>query len=1113
MLHTNYPHRAGRFLLYTTFTLLFLVGVSGCTPSLPDDVETAYAELPEKIDYNFHVKPILADRCYACHGPDVGSRKANLRLDIEEEAFSKLASGNFALVKGSARKSEVFHRIISDDPEYQMPPPDSKLSLTANEIAIITKWIEQGSEWKPHWSFLTIEKPSVPATSWDVINPIDNFIQSALVEQGLSPNPTADKERLLRRVTLDLTGLPPTIEEMDDFLADNNEDAYEKIIDRLLKTEAHAERLAMEWLDIARYADSHGVSFDGYREMWPYRDWVVAAFKQNISFDQFITKQVAGDLIPNALKEDKLATAFYRNNPMEASEGSIEEEYRVEYVAERTSTTGTAFLGLTIGCARCHDHKFDPITQKNFYQLSAFFNNVNELGLGPRDLNRAPTLVLLEGQQEKKIDSLNRLIREKEAMLSKSEIVLIKNYVDGINKPAIINGEIGYFPFEEVKKIKRKKKLPFLTEEEKKEYEKLKKEEAKKKKQGDKEKSKEDNFEEVLLIDNNKKSEATLGVSTGKGKKGNGLVFDDDFDYASLNEIGWIEHYEPFSASIWINPTKREKAHAKTIMGNSNSYSAFFRGWDFTLDSTNHIKVRLIHRLPDDYIEVITDRTVPFSQWTQIGFTYDGSQRAKGVSIFVNGKQQSIKILSDKLSRSIRPFHRYTSRPDTLAIRLGKSYRLWTGDPGIYVGAMDEARIFNRQLTELEMSWLGEIELGSTKTTAINAHRRARSDQQLSVERELQSLRKSKASILDNTSEIMVLEDRKEKRKTYLLARGVYNVHAEEVECNTPENILPFPSEYPKNRLGLAQWLVNSKNPLTSRVTINRYWQLFFGNGIVKTTEDFGIQGELPTHPELLDWLAAEFMESDWDLRKMIKLMVMSNTYRQSSYASAENYSADPENRYYSRSSSYRWPAEIIRDNALAASGILKQKIGGPSVKPYQPEGLWEDLGDFSYKLSKYKQDTGANLHRRSMYTFVRRFSPSPFLTNFDAGNREICITRRVNTNTPLQALNLLNDPQFVEASRCLSERMQLEREELADQITFGFRLSTGTTPTTEILKTLKEHYESAFKHFTKNPGMADSILNVGMLPHNVKLDKTKTAALTVVANTIFNYDETYMKR
>ncbi len=1097
------------FALFGTFFF-------GCKPSLPDPVAEAYELLPNEVDYNFHVKPILADRCYACHGPDEGSRKAGLRLDSEEEAFAKLASGNFAFVKGNVNKSEVYHRMISEDAELLMPPPESNMTLSANEIATIVKWIEQGSKWKPHWSFMKVIKSEVPEVDkqWVRNNPIDNFIQTELIRQNLEPNPVADKERLLRRVTLDLTGLPPTIQEMDNFLADKSPKAYEKVVDRLLSSQENAERLTMEWLDVARYADSHGVSFDGYREMWPYRDWVIQAFKDNMPYSDFITKQVAGDLLPKASTEDKLATAFYRLNPMEASAGSISEEYRVEYVAERTATTGTAFLGLTIGCARCHDHKFDPISQKNFFQLSAFFNSIDEYGLGPTDLNRAPTVLLFEGKDKVRIDSLDLLISETEKELTKIQAAEIKNYVAEIGELSKIENEVGSFSFESFEKIKRvkKKENPFADEEAE-EY----------KKKSPKEKAKIDSLkmvekkkietEEILILDKNKKSEATLGVELVAGKKGKALAFDDDYDYVSLNDNGFYDQYDPFSASVWVNPKKEEINHLKNIIGNSNNFLGFYRGWEMILDSSNHVSLRLIHRLPDDYLEVVTEDSVPFDTWTQLGFSYDGSGKASGVSLFINGKNQKVKSLNDKLTRSILPIHEYTAKLDTLPLRLGKSYRLFTSDPGIYKGLIDEVKLYDRELSSLEMAKLGDADPSTISKPAINQFFNENDKKAIALRNELRSLRKARTTLMGSIREVMVMEDMAEPRPTYLLSRGLYNQYAEEVETSTPENILPYPKDYPKNRLGLAKWLVNEENPLPSRVLINRYWQMIFGTGIVKSSGDFGIQGDLPTHPELLDWLAAEFMESNWDLKKMLKLMVMSATYQQSSFANAEKYEADPDNKFYSRSSSYRLPAEFIRDNALASSGILDKKVGGPSVKPYQPEGLWEELGDFSYKLHKYKQDSVANLHRRSMYTFARRFSPAPYMITFDAGNREICITRRVNTNTPLQALNLLNDPQFVEASRSMSERVIREKVTLDEQLTMSFRLSTGVTPTPALLATLKEHYQSAFKHFQENPSLADSLLAVGELPRDNRLDKAQTAAMTVVANSILNFDETYMKR
>lgn len=1098
-------------------SLLGLLLVFGCQPSLPEDVELAYETLPEKIDYNFHVKPILADRCYACHGPDEGSRKAGLRLDIEENAFMKLSSGNRAFSKGSLGGSEVYHRMISLNPETVMPPPESNLTLTPAEIATIAKWVEQGAEWKEHWSFLKVESPAIPEVKedWKRNNEIDYFVQAELGRQGLSPNPQADKERLLRRVTMDLTGLPPTIQQIDDFLNDNSERAYEKVVDRLLASQEHAERLTMEWLDIARYADSHGVSFDGYREVWPYRDWVINAFKNNIPISDFITKQVAGDLLPNGTTEDKLATAFYRLNPMEASAGSIQEEYRVEYVAERTATTGTAFLGLTIGCARCHDHKFDPISQKNFFQLSAFFNSIDEFGLGPTDLNRAPTLMLFKDYQRKKLDSLDQLILQKEKILEEYQVSEIKDYVGTISPDKLLPKEIASYSFESFEKIKKEKKRrnPFAEEEAEEYKTKTAKEKAKidSLKKANKKKKKE--YEEILILDNNKNAEATLGVELVNGWKGKGLLFDDDYDYVSLNKVGFFDQYDSFSASAWIKPQENEKRHIQNIIGNSNNFLGFYRGWEMFLDSANHLSVRLIHRLPDDYLEVITEKSVKFETWTQVGFSYDGTGNAAGVTLYMDGESQQVSVVSDQLSRSILPIDEYTAKIDTLPVRLGKSYRLFSFDPGIYKGYMDEVKLFDRELTSLEMASLvgnSSIQLSSENS---KEYLLAKEQKAIQLRNNIRSLRKAKLEILEKTQEVMVMEDMPEPRPTFLLKRGVYNDYGEKVLPSTPENVLPFPEDYPQNRLGLAKWIINPDNPLPSRVIINRYWQMIFGTGIVKTSGDFGIQGDLPTHPELLDWLAYEFMDSGWDLRSMLKLMVMSAAYQQSSFADPEKYEADPENKYYARSSSYRLPAEFIRDNALASSGILDKKIGGPSVKPYQPEGLWEELGDFSFKLHKYKQDTGSNLHRRSLYTFTRRFSPAPYMITFDASNREICITKRVNTNTPLQALNLLNGPQFIEASRFMSERVIKEEETLEDRLKLSFRLATGVTPNEKLLATLKEYYESAYTHFQENPLSADSLLAVGELPRDLALDKTQTAALTLVANSILNFDETYMKR
>jgi hypothetical protein len=1090
---------------------------SACQTSLPDEVAQAYNNLPEKVDYNFHIKPILADHCYNCHGPDAGSRKGNLRLDDEQEAFAVLASGNAAFTKSSRKNSEAIHRLISDDPSYQMPPPDSKLEVSAEEIALIAKWIDQGAEWKTHWAYQKVNKEEVPDTeNAKIANQVDYFIQQELERKGLTSNEQADKERLLRRVTMDLTGLPPTIEEMDAFLSDNSDKAYEAVVDRLLTTKSHAERLAMDWLDIARYADSHGVSFDGYRNMWPYRDWVIEAFNANMSFDQFITKQVAGDLLPNATKDDVLATAFYRMNPMEASEGSIEEEYRVEYVSERTATTGAAFLGLTVGCARCHDHKFDAISHKEFYQLSAFFNDVDERGLGPRDLNRPPTIILLDDPEQKALDSIENLIFSSARALvkTKSEIESIAGFVSKANNSGD-EGPVGYFPFDELKKIKKEDKMSWLAKQEvekQKLKEKLKdKKSGKKPEKKKKKEPKKKEWKDVQIVDGNNDVEATLGVSVAdEGVKGKSLSFDEDYDYVSLNTMPIFDLYDDFSVSLYIKPQAHDMSKTKSLVTNSIAFSGFFRGWEFALDSANHLSLRLIHRLPDNYIQVVTESEVVLDEWSQVAFTYEGLGKAGDISLYINGEAQKINVLTDQLSRTIKPFNIYFTKLDSIPLRLGKSYREWSGDVGIFVGNMDEVKIYDRSLSKLEMARNANI---AETAGMLSDHKSHTSASFIAERNKIQTLLKTKSEVLEDGEEVMVMGDIKEKRQTHILGRGLYNEYLEPVECGTPESVLPYPEDYPKNRLGLAKWLTNEDNPLTARVTINRYWQMIFGVGLVKTTEDFGIQGELPSHPELLDWLAAEFIESGWDVRHMLKLMVMSHTYKQSSLVREDAYEVDPDNRFYARSNSYRLSAEMIRDNVLAVSGLLQQDVGGESVKPYQPEGLWKDLGDFSFKLSTYERDSAESLYRRSMYTFSRRFSPHPFMTNFDAPNREICITRRVHTNTPLQALNLLNDPQFVEASRCLSERAQKAYDTLDDQLTYSFRLSTGVKPTEELITAMKEQYQSAFAHFEENPNLADSLLAIGEMPFDRALDKNRTAALTMVTNTIFNFDETYMKR
>ncbi|MFC4722799.1 DUF1553 domain-containing protein [Geojedonia litorea] len=1081
-----------------------------CSGPLSNEVELAYEALPEYVDYNFHIKPILSDRCYTCHGPDPQTRKAGLRLDIEAEAFKQLQSGNYAFVKRKIGKSEVIHRLLSNDPEFMMPPPDSELTISAREIAMIAKWIDQGSNWKEHWSFLALNAPKVPTlnNNWTRQNNIDHYIQNQLLQQGMAPAALADKERLIKRVTMDLTGLPPSVEEIDAFLNDTSNNAYEKVVDRLLQSDAYAERMTQEWMDVARYSDSHGVSFDGYRTSWPYRDWLIEAFKKNMPYDEFITHQIAGDLIPNANDQSILATSFLRMNPLEASGGSIPEEFRLEYVNERAGLTGTALLGLTVECAKCHDHKFDPITQREFFQVSAFFNSTEEYGLAPTDSDRPPTLTLLSDEEKSQINTYVKSLEADEkalALLKQKQLAIYDKALPTISEVR----PLAHYKFNSIASYKKELKPRKPMEEDKKKDKDKKKKEEKKKAE-----PKKKIFLDMQMLDGNKEAEANLKITLAEGKYGKAAYFNEEYDIVTLRKIGEFEHYDPFSISTWISTEKDSIGSSQTIIGNTGHVFQFHRGWEIALDSTNHVRVRLIHRLPDEVISVTSIDEIPPNKWQHVGFTYDGSKSAKGVTVFINGKKARTKTNFDNLKRSMVPINMDTMKPDTIPLIVGRSNRLWMNDLGLFRGKIDDIKVYDRQLSQWEMAQLGEASLDANSKDIRQEYWFLHDKNLLAQRNKIKTLRKELGAILDSADQVMVMKDMKTPRKTYILEKGLYNQPGEEVEPGGINKVLPYSKDLPKNRLGLAKWLFDPNNALVPRVAINRYWQMIFGKGLVKTAEDFGSQGERPSHPELLDWLAQDLVKHDWNIKHAIKQMVMSYTYQQSSHCPEELRKTDPENKFLARSPSYRWPAEMIRDNVLKASGLLVSDIGGPSVKPYQPEGLWKEVLMASNKLKKYVPDSGKGLYRRSLYTFSRRFAPNPFMINFDGTPREICTIRRNVTSTPLQALTLLNDPQFVEASRVLSERVQKEHPENIDQqIQLAFRRSTGLKPTNEQLNILKDQYQTSLEQFVNTPTLIDSILSVGEMPFDKVLPKDKTAAMTLVVSTIFNFDESYMKR
>ncbi len=1049
----------------------------GCGPGLPPDIDKAYASLPDLVDYNFHVRPVLSDRCYACHGPDEQARDGGFRLDVESEAKSTLESGIRPIQPGSVRQSNILARILTEDPELVMPPPESKLSLSDHEKALLVKWVEQGAKFKPHWSFIPPAMPELPSAieGWKVNNEIDLFIQARLLDQGLTPSPLADKERLLKRVFMDLTGLPPAISSLDAFLENEDESAFESIVDSLLSSDACAERLALEWMDIARYADSHGMHADGWRNMWPWRDWVISAFNSDMPYDEFVTAQLAGDLFPQSTRDQIIATAFHRNHPMTAEGGAIDEEFRLEYVADRTITTATAMMGITMECARCHDHKFDPVSQKEFYQMSAFFNNVREVGMTGDDGNYGPLLQLTSEDAEKDIEALKRQIEKLNGEID-SEAEKIKTNPEILSdKPKVNLGNrlAGHIPFEKKSEYKKQ-----------------------------------------TIFDQNKQVYSNGNPVLKKGKTGNAVFFDYEYDEVYLKGIGAIDVQVPLSVSMWINTSKKQQDKTQVLIGNAGDKNNFWRGWDFYLEDDNRLSCRLISALPHNLIHVRSRDSISLDTWAHVAFTYDGSGSAYGIKLYIDGYQADAEVVYDRLYKNIRTIgsgaHEEIERP----LRLSKSYRSFTGDNGVFKGMLDDVRLYNRAISALEMAYLAKVDRPDDVDELRLDHEVKNSKRIQMLEAKRSKLVASLIAIYDTIPEMMVMEEMASPRPTFVLNRGLYDAPMDKVDPATPRAILPFPDDLPKNRLGLAHWLFHPDHPLTARATTNRYWQMIFGKGIVKTARDFGSQGSLPSHPELLDLLAIYLRDRDWDIKALLKVIVMSNTYQQSSAVTADQMENDPENTFLSRSPSYRWPAELIRDNALAASGLLVRKVGGPSVKPYQPEGLWIEKGNFSHRLLRYEPDVGENLYRRSLYTFVKRTSPHPAMTVFDAPNRDVCTVTREITNTPLQALVLLNDPQFVEASRILGERMLREGgEKLNDQITLGFRLLTGRTPTSDEVVVLKGVFSDSKSGYEDDPSAAKTLLQIGDMPYDVRTPVIDNAAMAIVASTIMNMDESYMKR
>ena len=1022
-----------------------------------------------KVDFNFHIRPLLSDRCFACHGPDEKARKAKLRLDTREGIFKSLEDGTAVVRPRDLAKSELFRRITATDPEEVMPPPKSHLSISPEETSLIRRWIEQGAEWKGHWSFQplsAVEVPSVNNTRW-ARNDIDRFILSRLEPQRLKPQHEADQERLIRRVTFDLTGLPPTLKEIDDFVADRRADAYERVVDRLLASTAYGERMAVDWLDVARYSDTHGYQSDRPNYMWPWRDWVIDAFNRNVRINQFIVWQMAGDLLPNATREQRLATAFNRNHRQTNEGGSVNEEFRVEYVADRLHTMAGAFLGLTMECARCHDHKFDPISQKDYYRLFAFFNATDESGLNSHftDAIPSPSLLLFKDDaQEQTHRELKSAVAAAAARLSARRELARDAFGEWKKEKAgdasglAVAGLVGHYDFDSVVSNR------------------------------------------VLnLAGTNGPAKLSDGPKSVPGRFGQALKFTGE-NSVSIEKVADFKRTDPFSFGLWLKVS--EALDEIVVLHHQQAGSdAGYNGYQLILED-GHAAFGLVHFWPGNALQVRTRDKLKLNEWLHLGVTYDGSSRASGLKLYLNGAPAAVEVVRD---------HLYKESGNGVALTLAARFR----GRGFKNGLVDELKIFKRELTALEMSQVaqvpGEGPPGQPASDeALFAYYLANVDEDSrSARAELQRAREKENEFINRIPEIMTLGDKLEGRTAHVLKRGAYDAPGETVEPGTPAAILAMDPKWPRNRLGLAQWLVSPQQPLTARVLVNRAWQMFFGRGLVQTAENFGLQGTLPSHPELLDWLALHFMESDWDLKALCKLMVMSATYRQSSIAAPDLLARDPENVWLARGPRIRLTAEMLRDNALAGSGLLVRTIGGPSVKPYQPEGVWEDTAG-----SKYEADKGTGLYRRSLYTFWKRTAPHPAMVTFDAAERNNCTVRRQVTSTPLQALVLLNDPQFVEAARKLGERAMKEGgSRTDDQVAFVFRTLTGRHPSAKESAVLRRLYDEQLVLFQSATNRAVALGKVGASAADKSLNAGQAAAFTSVANAVMSFDEAMVKR
>ena len=1074
-----------------------------------------------QIDFNRDIRPILSDKCLACHGPDAPNKGIALRLDSEAGVLADLGGGRRAVVPGYPEQSELVRRITATDDGTRMPPVDSGRSLTAREIALLQAWIKQGARWQKHWSFIPPRRPELPPIkngAWPR-NGIDRFVLERLEREGLTPAPEADRATLIRRVSLDLTGLPPTPAEVDAFVNDKLPNAYEKLVDRLLDSPRYGERMAFKWLDEARYADTNGYQTDGERSMWRWRDWVIEAFNRNLPFDQFTVEQLAGDLLPKPTLDQKIATAFNRNHRINAEGGVVPEEYRVEYVVDRVDTTSTVFMGLTIGCARCHNHKFDPLTQKEYYQLSAYFNSLPEDGRAFDQGNSAPWIAAPDREQQQRLRELENEIAltEKQAQLTvrhlaASQLRWERSLTASPASPAL--GDQQWFPSGKLLfylAMDGRSDLPVINKSEKPRHS------PPETKADHKENKKENNKPDVIGFKGG--TPTYVPAPTGQGVAFDGNLWFDagrfaDFRYKSTNE----DFREQFTISVWVYPASEQGGAIVTKMADKvdeyDNHLPRTSGWGLFF-ANGKVHFNMVREWNYDGFRAETERSLPIKQWHHVLLVFDGlRQYDDRVRVYVDGQPERLKVNQPDL-------YLYWGQPET-PLRIGAG-----GGPELrFKGAMAELRIYTRLPDANEIVGLACANpLG--KIAAIPSQRRTRGQafkmlnafleraapepaQQLW--KKLAKLKETKKGLEDGFPTVMVMQELPRPRATFVLRRGAYDALGEKVERGVPSMLPPMPKEYPDNRLGFAKWLVSPEHPLTARVQVNLLWQMLFGAGLVKTAEDFGTQGELPSHPELLDWLAVEFRQTGWNVKALLKTMVTSATYRQSSKVSQQLLQRDPDNRLLAHSARFRLSAEMIRDQALFVSGLLVERLGGPSVKPYQPDGLYKDMAFAG--LTGYARDNGEGLWRRSLYTYWKRTVLAPNMQVFDATAREYCRVRASSTNTPLQSLNLMNDVTYIEAARMLAQRMLTEGGATQpERLTWAFRVATSRLPTERELQVQMRNLKAQLDYFNRNPQEAARLLSVGERRNDEKLNPSELAAYAATASLMLNLDEVITKQ